>query len=77
MARWRGFIFLWLVFTVFSTVVAALRLTHRIIFIGWDSEIFSGWRLFVFPPIAAAIAVAVLGWLVVRDKTPPPKRRLE
>jgi len=77
MTTWRSFFFLWLVFTAFSTVMAIVRLTHRVILIGWDSDIFSGWRLFVLPPIAAALMVGVLGWLVMRNKEPPPKRGLE
>ena len=74
MARWRGFIFLWLIFSAFSTVIAAIRLTQRVLLVGWDSEVFSGWRLFVYPPIAAAIAVGLLGWLVLHAKAPPPRK---
>jgi hypothetical protein len=74
MAKWRGFIFLWLIFSAFSTVIAIIRFAQRVILVGWESEIFSGWRLFVYPPIAAGIAVALLGWLVLHYKSPPPRK---
>lgn len=74
MAQWRGYIFLWVIFSVFSTVLAAIRVTQRVLLFGWDSEVFTLWRPFVLPPVAAAFVVGLLGWLVTRVRMPPPKR---
>jgi hypothetical protein len=63
MARWRGYIILWLIFSGFSLIMACIRVAQRVMLVGWESEIFTLWRPFVVPPVAAAVVVVLLAWL--------------